>query len=88
MLEMSLDFDRRIWDSELRPYQRRTSMHIPEITTEVKVQKLIAELQSDLASIERQEKLKIIAKDEAMSIRRSIQQSIDDLRNVSASKKG
>ena len=57
-------------------------MRVPEISTEERVQRLIAELQSDLASVERQEKLKIIAKDEAMSIRRSIQQSIEDLRKI------
>lgn len=57
-------------------------MPIPEITTEEKVQKLIAELKDDLVRVERQEKLKIMNKAEATSIRRSIQQSIEDLRNI------
>lgn len=59
-------------------------MQISEITAQEKIQKLIAELEDNLASIERQERLKIITKDEAMGIRRSIQQSIEDLRKIPA----
>jgi len=59
-------------------------MEISEITTAEKIQKLIAELRDNLASVERQERLKIITKDEAMGIRRSIQQSIEDLRKIPA----
>ena len=54
-------------------------MHIPDGSVEEKVRVLIAELKNDLASIEKQEKLNVISKIEAASIRKSIQQSIDDL---------
>ncbi len=57
-------------------------MQTPQISTEEKVRGLIAELDKDLAIVERQEKLEIIDKLEAASIRRSIQQSIDDLRRT------
>jgi adenylosuccinate lyase len=52
------------------------------ISTQEKVCKLIAELKFDLANVERQEKLKVISKEEAASIRKSLQQSIEDLRKV------
>lgn len=57
-------------------------MHIPDSSIDDKIRELIAELKSDLASIERQEKLNAINKIEAASIRKSIQQSIDDLRKI------
>ena len=54
-------------------------MDIPDGSVEEKVRALIAELQNALASVEKQEKLKVVSKIEAASIRKSIQQSIDDL---------
>ena len=57
-------------------------MHIPNSSVEEKVRVLIAELKNDLASIDTQEELNVISKRDAASIRKSIQQSIDDLAKI------
>ena len=57
-------------------------MHIPDTSVKEKVRVLIAELKNDLASVDRQEKLKVISKVDAASNRKSIQQSIDDLAKI------
>lgn len=57
-------------------------MHIPNSSVEEKVRVLISELKNDLASIDTQEKLNVISKREAGCIRKSIQQSIDDLAKI------
>ncbi len=57
-------------------------MHIPDTSVQDKVRKLVSELNNDLVDVDRQEKLHIISKVEATSIRKSIQQSIDELRRI------
>ena len=54
-------------------------MHIQDGSVQEKIRVLIGELENALAGVEQQEKLKVISKIEAASIRKSIQQSIDDL---------
>ncbi len=51
-------------------------------STREKVLRLIEELKHDLISIEKQERLQIVGHDEGASIRKSILQSIEDLRRI------
>lgn len=50
-----------------------------------KIRRLITELSRDLTSVERQEKLNIVSRAEAESIRKSIEQSIAELRTIPGS---
>jgi hypothetical protein len=51
-------------------------------STATKITALISELTRDLEAVERQEKLQIITADDAKSVRKSIEQSIADLRKI------